>query len=100
MAKLVSVNVGLPRPIDTPRGPVQTAIFKSPTEQRLQVEAHNLEGDRQADLSVQWWGEQGGLRLPNRALPALGCIWSLRLGSREDHLPERTADFSSVQTEE
>lgn len=52
MAKLVSVNVGLPRPIDTPRGPVQTAIFKSPTEQRLQVEAHNLEGDRQADLSV------------------------------------------------
>ena len=52
MAELVSVNVGLPRTIETPRGPVTTAIYKSPTERRLRVEPHNLEGDRQADLSV------------------------------------------------
>jgi MOSC domain-containing protein YiiM len=52
MATIVSVNVGLPRIIDTPRGPVSTAIFKSSTERRLQVAPHNLEGDRQADLSV------------------------------------------------
>lgn len=52
MAELVSVNVGLPRTIDTPRGPVTTAIFKSPTERRLRAIPHNLEGDRQADLSV------------------------------------------------
>ena len=52
MAELVSVNVGLPRTIDTPRGPVTTAIFKSPTQRRLRAAPHNLEGDRQADLSV------------------------------------------------
>lgn len=52
MAEVVSVNVGLPRKIDTPRGPVISAIFKSSTDRRLRVEPHNLEGDRQADLSV------------------------------------------------
>jgi MOSC domain-containing protein YiiM len=51
MAELISVNVGLPRPIDTPNGPVLSGIFKSPTEKRVQVRRHNLEGDGQADLS-------------------------------------------------
>lgn len=52
MAELVSVNIGMPRPIETQTGPVRTGIFKSPTEKRLLVRRHNLEGDGQADLSV------------------------------------------------
>ena len=50
MAYVVSLNVGLPREIQTRRGPVRTAIFKSSTDQRLRAEGVNLEGDRQADL--------------------------------------------------
>jgi MOSC domain-containing protein YiiM len=50
MAELISVNLGLPRPIDTPNGPVLSGIFKSPTENCVQVRRHNLQGDGQADL--------------------------------------------------
>jgi len=60
MAELVSLNVGLPREIETPHGVVTTAIFKSPTDRRLRAEPHNLEGDRQADPSAH-----GG---PNKAV--------------------------------
>ena len=49
-AELVSVNVGLPAVVDTARGPVETAIFKKPTEARLRVDHLNIDGDRQADL--------------------------------------------------
>lgn len=49
-AELVSVNVGLPAVVDTPRGPVKTAIFKKPTAARLRVDLLNIDGDRQADL--------------------------------------------------
>jgi MOSC domain-containing protein YiiM len=51
-AEIVSVNVGLPRTIATPRGDVETAIFKEPTTERLAVSQLNLEGDAQADLTV------------------------------------------------
>ena len=50
--KLVSVNVGEPRLIETPNGKVLTSIFKEPVEGRRQIVPHNVEGDRQADLSV------------------------------------------------
>jgi len=44
--------VGQPRLIHTPRGDVLTSIFKEPVQGRRQVVRHNVEGDRQADLSV------------------------------------------------
>ncbi len=50
MGRLVALNVGVPREVATPRGPVTTSIFKSSTRHRLRAELHNLEGDRQADL--------------------------------------------------
>jgi MOSC domain-containing protein YiiM len=49
---IVSVNVGLPRPIVWKGRSVLTGIFKEPVEGRVKVERLNLEGDRQADLSV------------------------------------------------
>jgi MOSC domain-containing protein YiiM len=49
---LVSVNVGLPRAVETPAGIVLTSIFKAPVAGRVEAREHNLEGDRQADLTV------------------------------------------------
>lgn len=50
--KLISVNVGEPRIVETPRGEILTSIFKQQVEGRRKVVPHNVEGDRQADLSV------------------------------------------------
>ena len=49
---LISVNVGLPREVSWKGKPVSTGIFKVPVEGRVAVRRHNLEGDRQADLTV------------------------------------------------
>jgi len=76
MAEVVSVNVGVPREIDTPRGPVLTAIFKTPTDRRLRVEPHNLEGDRQADLSVHGGENKAIYCYPVEHYP----VWSDELG--------------------
>jgi MOSC domain-containing protein YiiM len=51
--RLLSVNVGTPVRLQTPKGRVvRTAIWKQPVEGRLRVEGVNIEGDRQADLRV------------------------------------------------
>ena len=50
--KVVSVNVGLPREVEWKGQRVSTGIFKKPVEGRVRVRTLNLEGDRQADLSV------------------------------------------------
>ena len=75
--KLVSVNVGRPRPIGTRAGEVVlSGIAKVPVSaDRVRVGVLNIEGDGQADLTVHggadkavyaypadhwaWWGEQG-----------------------------------------
>jgi MOSC domain-containing protein YiiM len=50
--KLISVNVGLPRVVMNNGEPVATGIFKEPVEGRVMLRTFNLDGDRQADLSV------------------------------------------------
>ena len=50
--KLVSVNTGLPREITWHGRSVTTAIYKQPVEGRVALRQLNLDGDRQADLSV------------------------------------------------
>ncbi len=50
--KLVSLNVGLPRIVEWNGGPVATGIFKDPVQGPVMLRTLNLEGDRQADLSV------------------------------------------------
>jgi MOSC domain-containing protein YiiM len=50
--RLISVNVGVPKRIDTGRRIVETAIWKDPVEGRVKVRGVNLDGDRQADLTV------------------------------------------------
>jgi MOSC domain-containing protein YiiM len=60
--RLISVNVGTPKKVDTGKRIVETAIWKDPVEGRVKVRGVNLDGDRQADLSVH-----GG---PNKAVYA------------------------------
>ena len=50
--KLVSVNTGLPREVVWRGRNVTTAIYKQPVEGRVALRRLNLDGDRQADLSV------------------------------------------------
>ena len=50
--KLISVNVGLPRLVMSHGDPVSTGIFKEPVAGRVMLRTLNLDGDRQADLSV------------------------------------------------
>lgn len=50
--KLVSLNVGLPRDFLWHGRPVTTAIYKQPVEGRIRLRTLNLDGDRQADLTV------------------------------------------------
>ena len=50
--KLISVNVGLPRLAMRNGEPVSTGIFKEPVSDRVILRTLNLDGDRQADLSV------------------------------------------------
>jgi MOSC domain-containing protein YiiM len=50
--KLVSVNVGLPRDLTWHGRHIRTSIYKQPVDRRVAVHTLNLDGDRQADLSV------------------------------------------------
>ncbi len=50
--KIISLNVGLPRLVLRGDEPVSTGIFKEPVAGRLKLRTLNLDGDRQADLSV------------------------------------------------
>jgi MOSC domain-containing protein YiiM len=50
--KLVSVNCGLPREVELHGRIVTTSIFKEPIEGRIALRRLNLDGNRQADLSV------------------------------------------------
>ena len=58
--KIISVRVGEPRDIFYQGRTITTAIFKAPAATRVRVSALNIEGDRQADLTVH-----GG---PNKAI--------------------------------
>jgi MOSC domain-containing protein YiiM len=50
--KLVSLNTGLPREVVWRGINVTTGIFKRPVESRVALRRLNLDGDRQADLTV------------------------------------------------
>ena len=63
--QLISINVGLPRQLEWRGEMVTTAIFKAPVSGPVAVKALNIDGDRQADLSVH-----GGERKAVYAYPS------------------------------
>jgi len=50
--KIISLNVGKPQLVIVNEQPVSTGIFKEPIAGRAMLRTLNLDGDRQADLSV------------------------------------------------
>jgi len=57
--RLVSVNVGLPRDVIWHARTVTTAIYKQPVDGRVALRKLNLDGDRQADLTVHGGPDKG-----------------------------------------
>jgi MOSC domain-containing protein YiiM len=63
--KIVSLNVGLPRLVIRNGEPVSTGIFKEPIAGRVMLRTLNLDGDRQADLSVHGGPEKAAYVYPS-----------------------------------
>jgi len=65
MARILSVNVGLPREVLWKGEAVMTGIFKEPVQGRVKMRTHNLDGDRQADPSVHGGAEKAVYAYPS-----------------------------------
>jgi len=77
--KLVSVNIGQPRELIWQGRVVMSGIFKDSVAGRVKVHQLNLEGDRQADLSVH-----GGTHKAVYAYPAEHYeLWRAELARQE-----------------
>jgi hypothetical protein len=74
--KIIAIDVGLPREIFHEGRLVRTGIFKAPVAGPVRVNALNIAGDQQADLTVH-----GGLAAEFRAELATG---QARLGDGRD----------------
>src|SRR6266404_5507760 len=80
--KIVSLNVGLPQLVLRNDEPVSTGIFKEPVAGRVNLRTLNLDGDRQADLSVHGGPEKAVYVYPSehydywrRELPGMDLPW-------------------------
>ena len=83
-AKLVSVNVGVPQVVASNGDPVLTGIFKKPISGRVVLRTLNLDGDRQADLSVHGGRSKAVYVYPSehydywkQELPELNLSWGI-----------------------
>ncbi len=82
--KLVSVNAGMPRLLAWAGATFKTGIFKHPLQGRVMLRTTNLDGDRQADLSVHGGPNKAVYGYPSEHYPA----WSAELPELLD--PART----------
>jgi len=67
--KLISVNVGLPREVSWHGKSVLTSIWKVPVNGSVQVSTLNVEGDRQADLTVHGGADKAVYLYPGEHYP-------------------------------
>jgi MOSC domain-containing protein YiiM len=82
--KIISINVGRPRLVMRNGEPVSTGIFKEPVHGRVMMRTLNLDGDRQADLSVHGGPEKAVYVYPSehyafwkRELPDMELPWGM-----------------------
>jgi MOSC domain-containing protein YiiM len=68
--QLVSLNVGLPRLLTWQGDTFETGIFKDPIDGRIPLRTTNLEGDRQADLTVHGGPYKAVYGYPSEHYPA------------------------------
>ena len=95
--KLIAVNCGLPRQVVWHGRSVTTGIYKEPVTGRVALRKLNLDGDRQADLSVHGGADKAvycypvahydywKTELPGRDLP---------LGTFGESGPKRSASWA------
>jgi len=67
--KIVSLSVALPRLVEYNGEPVATGIFKEPVQGPVMLRALNLDGDRQADLSVHGGQDKAVYAYPSEHYP-------------------------------
>lgn len=82
--RVVSVNVGLPREVIYKGKTVKTGIFKEPVAGRIMLRRLNLDGDRQADLSLHGGPSKAVYAYPSehyaywrQQLPEMGLPWGV-----------------------
>lgn len=82
--KLISLNVGLPREVVYKGKTVKTGIFKEPVAGRIKVRMLNVDGDRQADLSVHGGPSKAVYAYPSehyrywrQELPGMDLPWGM-----------------------
>jgi MOSC domain-containing protein YiiM len=82
--KIISLNVDLPRLVLRDGEPVSTVIFKDPIDGRVMMRTLNLDGDRQADLSVHGGPSKAVYVYPaehydswKRELPEMNLPWGM-----------------------
>jgi MOSC domain-containing protein YiiM len=84
LMRIISLNVGLPRLVLRDGEPVSTGIFKEPIAGRVMMRTLNLDGDRQADLSVHGGPSKAVYVYPaehydfwKRELPEMDLPWGM-----------------------
>ncbi len=80
--KLLSINVGLPREVSRQGKTILTGIFKDPVKGPVMLRTLNLDGDKQADLSVHGGPSKAVYVYPGEhyqywrsELPGMNLIW-------------------------
>src|SRR5712692_8454505 len=95
--QVLSVNVGLPKEVVWKGRTVVTGIFKEPVVGRVAIRRLNLDGDRQADLTVHGGPDKAVYAYPSEhydywraELPTMDLSWAqfgenlTTVGLRED----------------
>jgi MOSC domain-containing protein YiiM len=67
--RIVSLNVGLPREVPWQGKIVSTGIFKGPVNERVMMRRLNVDGDRQADLTVHGGVDKAVYAYPSEHYP-------------------------------
>jgi MOSC domain-containing protein YiiM len=82
--KIISLSVGRPRLVVWDGQPVSTGIYKSPVEGRVMLRTLNLDGDRQADLTVHGGPSKAAYAYPSEhygfwrdELPDMELPWGM-----------------------
>ena len=73
--KLISIQVALPRTVQYAGAEITTSIFKTPVNKRIPLHPLNLEGDKQADLSVHGGRDKTVYAYPSEHYP----YWKMEL---------------------
>ena len=82
--KLLSLNVGLPRQVNFQNELVTTGIFKEPVRGPVRLRKLNLDGDKQADLTVHGGADKAIYAYPKehynywkKELPEMSLPWGM-----------------------